>query len=391
MQTTIPALKPARPYFSCGPASKRPGWSFEALSGYAAGRSHRSAGNRAKLRRAIDLTREVLEVPATHRIAIIPGGDTGAVEAAMWSLLGQRPVEAIAWEAFSEHWAIDLIEQLRLPNARARVADYGEIIDLATVDFDNDVIFAWNGTTSGVCVQNADLIPADRKGLTICDATSAAFAQRLDWDKLDVVTYSWQKVLGGEASHGMLILGPRAAERLETFTPSWPIPKLFRLAEKQRILEAVFEGETINTPSMLCVEDYLDGLAWAQSIGGVDALIARVDANARAMSDWVARTPWIEFLASDPAIRSTTATCLKFTDPAITSGGIQAEAAFAAEVVNFLDAEGVAFDVNAYRDAPPGLRIWCGATVDTADLVALTQWIDYAYARAKATVFAEAA
>ncbi|WP_395666915.1 phosphoserine transaminase [Methylocella sp.] len=391
MTIATPAGKPARPFFSCGPASKRPGWSFEALSGYAAGRSHRSAGNRAKLKRAIDLTREVLEVPETHRIAIIPGGDTGAVEAAMWSLLGPRPVEAIAWEAFSEHWAIDLMEQLRLPQASARVADYGETIDLSTVDFDKDVIFAWNGTTSGVCVPSADVIPLDRKGLTICDATSAAFALKLDWDRLDVVAYSWQKVLGGEAAHGMLILGPRAAERLETHIPTWPVPKIYRLAEKGRILEAVFEGETINTPSMLCVEDYLDALGWAKSIGGLPALYARVEANARAMSDWVERTPWVEFLAADPAIRSTTAICLRIVDPAVTRGGREAEARVASEMVNFLDAEGAAFDVNAYRDAPPGLRIWCGATVDAADLELLTQWLDYAFARARTEVFAQAA
>ncbi|ACK50346.1 phosphoserine aminotransferase [Methylocella silvestris BL2] len=391
MQATIPAVKPARPYFSCGPASKRPGWSFENLQNAALGRSHRSAVNRAKLKLAIDLTREVLEVPADYRIGIIPGSDTGAVEAALWSMLGQRGVDVIAWEAFSEHWVIDVVEQLRLPNVRATVADYGEIVDLSSLNFDNDVIFAWNGTTSGVCVQNGDFIPADRKGLTICDATSAAFGQKLDWDKLDVVTYSWQKVLGGEAGQGMLILSPRAVERLETYTPAWPIPKLFRLAEKGRLIEAIFEGETINTPSMMCVEDYLDALSWAKSIGGLDALMARVEANDRVMSDWVERTPWVAFLAKDPAIRSTTAACLKIIDPAVTSGGKQAEAAFAAEIVNFLEAEGLAFDVNSYRDAPPGLRIWCGATVDAADLEALTHWLDYAYERAKAMLFAEAA
>ncbi|WP_395697616.1 phosphoserine transaminase [Methylocella sp.] len=391
MTNATPAGKPARPFFSCGPASKRPGWSLEALGGYNPGRSHRASGNRAKLRRAIDLTREILEIPATHRIAIVPGGDTGAVEAAMWSLLGPRPVEAIAWEAFSEHWAIDLMEQLRLPQASARVADYGEIVDLATVDFDNDVIFAWNGTTSGVCVPSADVIPADRKGLTICDATSAAFATKLDWDKLDVVTYSWQKVLGGEASHGMLVLGPRAAERLETHIPSWPVPKLYRLAEKGRILEAVFEGETINTPSMLCVEDYLDALDWAKSIGGLSALCARVEANARVLADWVERTPWVAFLAADPAIRSTTSACLKVVDPEVARGGRVAEAAFAAEMVSLLEEEGAGFDVSSYRDAPPGLRIWCGATVDAADLECLTRWLDHAYARVKDEMFAEAA
>ncbi len=284
MNATIPAARPARPNFSCGPASKHPGWSLKSLENAPAGRSHRSAIGKSKLKLAIELTREVLQVPADYRIAIIPGSDTGAVEAALWSLLGARPVDVVAWEAFSEHWVIDVVEQLRLPDTRAVVADYGQIVDLSSLNFDHDVVFAWNGTTSGVGVQNGDFIPADRKGLTICDATSAAFAQKLDWDKLDVVTYSWQKVLGGEAAHGMLILSPRAVERLEDHTPAWPIPKLFRLTEKGRLIEALFEGETINTPSMLCVEDYLAALNWAKSIGGLDALVARVDANAKVMS-----------------------------------------------------------------------------------------------------------
>jgi phosphoserine aminotransferase len=391
MNTTIPAARPARPHFSCGPASKHPGWSLKSLENAPAGRSHRSAIGKSKLKLAIELTREILQVPTDYRIAIMPGSDTGAVEAALWSLLGARPVDVIAWEAFSEHWVIDIVEHLQLKDVRAVVADYGEIVDLSSLDFDHDVVFAWNGTTSGVGVQNGDFIPADRKGLTICDATSAAFAQKLDWDKLDVVTYSWQKVLGGEAAHGMLILSPRAVERLETHTPPWPIPKLFRLTEKGRLIEAIFEGETINTPSMLCVEDYLAALNWAKSIGGLDALIARVSANAKVIRDWVERTPWIEFLAADPAIRSTTAMCLKIVDPVILARGREADAAFAAEIVSFLDGQGVAYDISAYRDAPPGLRIWCGATVDASDLEALTHWLDYAYAKAKYEFFAEAA
>ena len=391
MNMTIPAARPARPYFSCGPASKHPGWSLKSLENAPAGRSHRSAIGKSRLKQAIELTREVLQVPADYRIAIMPGSDTGAVEAAVWSLLGARPVDVVAWEAFSEHWVIDIVEHLQLKDTRAVVADYGEIVDLSSLDFDHDVVFAWNGTTSGVGVQNGDFIPADRKGLTICDATSAAFAQKLDWDKLDVVTYSWQKVLGGEAGHGMLILSPRAVERLNTYTPPWPIPKLFRLTEKGRLIEAIFEGETINTPSMLCVEDYLASLNWAKSIGGLDGLIGRVNANAKVVRDWVERTPWIEFLAADPAIRSTTAMCLKIADPLILARGREAEAAFAAEIVSFLDRQGVAFDVSAYRDAPPGLRIWCGATVDASDLDALTHWLDYAYAKAKYEIFAEAA
>ncbi|VFU09022.1 phosphoserine transaminase [Methylocella tundrae] len=391
MIASTPAVKPARPYFSCGPASKRPGWKLENLENAPSGRSHRSSIGKSKLKLAIDLTREILQVPADYRIGIMPGSDTGAVEAALWSLLGQRGVDVVAWEAFSEHWVIDIVEHLRLENARAMVADYGEIVDLSSLNFDHDVVFAWNGTTSGVCVQNGDFIPADRKGLTICDATSAAFGQKLDWDKLDVVTYSWQKVLGGEAAHGMLILSPRAVERLETYTPPWPVPKLFRLAEKGQLIEAIFEGETINTPSMLCVEDYLDALNWAKSIGGLDALIARVNANAKVMADWVERTPWVAFLAADPAIRSTTAACLKIVDPAVVAGGPEAEAAFSRELVSFLEAQDIAYDINSYRDAPPGLRIWCGATVDTTDLIALTQWLDYAYAKAKREFFAKAA
>jgi phosphoserine aminotransferase len=391
MHTTIPAVKPARPNFSCGPAVKHPGWSLNSLQDAQVGRSHRSSINRSKLKLALDLTREVLQVPADYLIGIIPGSDTGAVEAALWSLLGARGVDVIAWEAFSEHWVIDVVEYLNVPNSRAMVADYGQIVDLSSVNFDNDVVFAWNGTTSGVCVQNGDFIPADRKGLTICDATSAAFGQKLDWDKLDVVSYSWQKVLGGEAAHGMLIVSPRAVGRLMTHRPPWPVPKLFRLAENGRLNAAIFEGETINTPSMLCVEDYLDALTWAQSIGGLDALIARVEANAKVMTEWVERTPWIDFLAADPTIRSTTAICLKIVDPLILAHGRDADSAFAAEMVSFLEAQNAAYDISSYKDAPPGLRVWCGATVETSDLEALTRWLDYAYAKAKCEFFAEAA
>jgi phosphoserine aminotransferase len=391
MIETIPAARPAQPNFSCGPAAKHPGWSLKSLENAPFGRSHRSSVGKSKLKLAIDLTREVLQVPADYRIGIIPGSDTGAVEATLWSMLGQRGVDVIAWEAFSEHWVIDVIEHLRLKNTRSMVAGYGEIVDLANLNFDNDVIFAWNGTTAGVSVQNGDFIPADRKGLTICDATSAAFGQTLDWDKLDVVTFSWQKMLGGEAAHGMLILGPRAVERLETYTPPWPLPKLFRLTHNGKLIESIFEGETINTPSMLCVEDYIDALNWAKSIGGLDALKRRVNSNARAMSDWVEKTPWVDFLAVDPAIRSTTSICLKIVDPSVVARGLDGEAAFSKEMVSFLENEGVAYDIGSYRDAPPGLRIWCGATIETSDLAALTHWLDYAYAKAKGGFLVKAA
>ncbi|WP_026605825.1 phosphoserine transaminase [Methylocapsa acidiphila] len=383
MTTIMPAARPATPNFSCGPCTKHPGWKIQNLQGPTVGRSHRSKVGKAKLKLAIDLTREILQVPPDHRIAIVPGSDTGAVELALWSMLGQRGVEVIAWESFSEGWVIDVVEHLQIKNARAQVADYGEIVDLASLDFDNDVVFAWNGTTSGVRVPNADWIPADRKGLTICDATSAAFAQRLDWAKLDVVTFSWQKVLGGEAAHGMLILGPRAVERLTSYTPAWPLPKLFRLTEGGKLIESIFEGETINTPSMLCVEDYIDALSWAKSIGGLEALMARADANSKALSEWVVRTPWIDFLAKDPTVRSNTSICLKIVDPLILAHGLKAEAEFAKSIVDMLEAEKIAYDIGAYRDAPPGLRIWCGATVETSDIEALTLWLDYAYQKLK--------
>lgn len=370
---TIPVARPVNPRFSSGPCAKIPDFSLDMLADAPLGRSHRAAIGKAKLKEAIDLTREILGVPADYRIGIVPASDTGAVEMAMWSLLGARPVEMLAWESFGEGWVTDVVKQLKL-EATVRRAPYGEIVDLATVDFDRDVVFTWNGTTSGVRVPNGDAIPADRKGLTICDATSAAFAMDLPWDKLDVVTYSWQKVLGGEGGHGVLILSPRAVERLETYTPAWPLPKIFRLTAKGKLIEGIFEGETINTPSMLCVEDYLVALKWAKSIGGLRGLIARCEANAAAVADFVAGRDWIANLAVDPATASCTSVCLKFTDPRIKDG-----AAFAKAVAKRLEKAGVAFDAGAYRDAPPGLRIWCGATVQTADVVALMPWIEWAF------------
>ncbi|MGH6843016.1 MAG: phosphoserine transaminase, partial [Methylocella sp.] len=312
-----------------------------------------------------------------------PGSDTGAVEAALWTLLGQRGVDVFAWEAFSEGWVKDIVEHLKLKNARAFVADYGEIPDLGRADFDNDIVFAWNGTTSGVRVPNADWIAANRRGLTICDATSAAFSQNLDWGKLDATTFSWQKALGGEAAHGMLILSPRAVERLETYTPPWPLPKLFRLTHGAKLIETIFAGETINTPSLICVEDYIEALNWAYSLGGLDALINRADVNSQALGDWVARTPWVDFLAADPRIRSNTSVCLKVIDPAIATLPQAGQAAFAKALENLLEKEGVAFDIGAYGAAPPGLRIWCGATVETSDIEALTPWLDFAFAKTK--------
>ena len=373
MTTPKPATRPANPRFSSGPCAKPPTWTLDALSDAALGRSHRAAIGKAKLKEAIDLTREVLRVPADYRIGIVPASDTGAVEMAMWNLLGERPVEMVAWESFGAGWVTDAVKQLKV-DARVHEAPYGEIVDFDTLDFDRDVVFTWNGTTSGVRVPNGEAIPSDRKGLTICDATSAAFAQDLPWDKLDVVTFSWQKVLGGEAAHGVLILGPRAVERLESYTPAWPLPKIFRLTNGGKLIEGIFEGATINTPSMLCVEDYLVALKWARSIGGLDALIHRANANANAIWAFCAARDWIDNLAVDPATRSNTSVCLKFTDPAITDA-----AAFAKAVQKRLEAEGVALDIGAYRDAPPGLRIWCGATVETADIEAMLPWLDWAY------------
>jgi phosphoserine aminotransferase len=383
MVATSPAARPARPNFSCGPCAKHPGWQLQNLQDAPVGRSHRAKASKAKLKLAIDLTREVLQVPQDYRIGIVAGSDTGAVEIALWSLLGQRGVDVFAWESFGEGWVKDIVEHLKLKNARAFVADYGEIPDLGRADLDNDIVFAWNGTTSGVRVPNADWIAADRKGLTICDATSAAFAQKLDWGKLDVTTFSWQKALGGEAAHGMLILSPRAVERLETYTPPWPLPKLFRLTHGGKLNEAIFGGETINTPSLMCVEDYIDALNWGKSLGGLDALIARADANSKALGDWVARTPWVDFLAVDPRIRSNTSVCLKVVDPAVVALAPAGQATFANALENLLETEKVAYDIGAYRAAPPGLRIWCGATVETSDIEALTPWLDFAFAKTK--------
>ncbi|RTL95744.1 phosphoserine transaminase [Ancylobacter aquaticus] len=382
--TAQPAVKPANPNFSSGPCAKRPGWTLEALSDAPLGRSHRAKVGKAKLKLAIDLTREVLDIPADYRIGIVPASDTGAVEMALWSLLGARPVDLLAWESFGEGWVTDVVKQLKLKDARILKAGYGELPDLAQIDFDRDVVFTWNGTTSGVRVPNADFIPADRQGLTICDATSAVFAQDLDWAKLDVVTYSWQKVLGGEAAHGMLILSPRAVERLESYVPAWPLPKIFRLTKGGKLIEGTFEGETINTPSMLCVEDYLDALNWAKAVGGLKGLQARSDANFKVLADYVAKTPWIDFLATVPETRSNTSVCLVVADPEVKALAPDAQAAFAKALAASLEKAGVAYDIGAYRDAPAGLRIWAGATVEASDLDALLPWLDWAFASAKA-------
>ena len=373
MAMTTPASRPANPRFSSGPCAKIPTFSLDKLSDAALGRSHRAAVGKDKLKAAIDGTAEILGIPEGYKVGIVPASDTGAVEMAMWSMLGERKATMLAWESFGAGWVTDVVKQLKI-DAEIREAGYGEIVDLATVDFDTDVVFTWNGTTSGVRVPNGDAIPADRKGLTICDATSAAFAQDLPWDKLDVVTFSWQKVLGGEAAHGMLILSPRAVERLESYTPAWPLPKIFRMTKGGKLIEGIFKGETINTPSMLAVEDYLVALDWARSVGGLKGLMARADANAQAIWDFCESRDWIANLATDPATRSNTSVCLKFTDARITDG-----AAFAKAVAKRLEAEGVALDVGAYRDAPAGLRIWCGATVETSDIEALLPWIDWAF------------
>jgi phosphoserine aminotransferase len=383
MTDAKPAARPSVPHFSSGPCAKRPGWTPQNLSGAVLGRSHRSKPGKAKLKRAIELTREVLEVPADYKIGIVPASDTGAVEMALWSLLGPRPVTLLAWESFGEGWVNDAVKELKLKDVTTLKAGYGALPDLSKVDPASDVVFTWNGTTSGVRVPNADWIAADRAGLTICDATSAAFAQPLAFDKLDVVTFSWQKALGGEAAHGMLILSPRAVARLESYTPPWPLPKIFRMTKGGRLVEGIFQGETINTPSMLCVEDYLDALEWAKAAGGLSGLRARADGNTGVVSAWVSRAKWIDFLAVDPAIRSNTSVCLKVVDPAITRLPADAQAAFIKGLAATLDKEGIAFDIDAYRDAPPGLRIWCGSTVERADVEALTHWLDWAYAKAK--------
>jgi len=383
MSSATPAVRPTVPHFSSGPCAKRPGWTPQNLTTAVLGRSHRSKAGKAKLKRAIDLTREVLQVPADYRIGIVPASDTGAIEMALWSLLGPAPVMMLAWESFGEGWVSDVTKELKLKDVKVLRAPYGELPDLAAIDPASDIVFTWNGTTSGVRVANADWIAADRSGLTICDATSAAFAQALDWRKLDVVTFSWQKALGGEAAHGMLILSPRAVARLESYTPPWPLPKIFRMTKGGKLIDGIFQGETINTPSMLCVEDYLDALEWAKSVGGLAALRARADANAKTIADWVLRTAWIEFLARDPALRSNTSVCLKVVDPAVGRLPPDAQAAFVKSIAAALDKEGVAYDIDAYRDAPPGLRIWCGSTVERADVEALTLWLDWAYAKAK--------
>jgi len=377
-----PAVRPAVPLFSSGPTAKHPGWSLENLKSACLGRSHRSKPGKARLREAIDLTREILNVPGDYRIAIVPASDTGAVEMALWSMLGPRGVEVLAWEAFGKDWIVDIVDQLKLPDVRVRNCDYGTLPDLGAVDFDGDVVFTWNGTAAGVRVPDGAWIAADRKGLTICDATSAAFAQSLDWPKLDVTTFSWQKVLGGEAAHGMLILSPRAVERLETYQPSWPLPKIFRMTKNGKLNEGLFLGATINTPSMLCVEDYLDALRWVRDNGGLAEMIARADANAQVIWDWVGATGWITHLAADPKTRSNTGVCLRLSDSTV--AGLCAEDAVALpkRIAALLDAEGVAFDIGAYRDAPPGLRIWSGGMIARSDIEALTPWIDWAYATA---------
>ena len=388
MSNPKPALRPANPHFSSGPCAKPPGWSTDWLAGALLGRSHRSAEGKARLKRAIELTRKVLEVPDSHLIAIVPASDTGAVELALWSMLGARGVDMLAWESFGEGWVGDVAGQLKLADARILRADYGELVDLDTVDFARDVVFTWNGTTSGVRVPDARWIPADRQGLTICDATSAAFAQALDFARLDVVTFSWQKALGGEAAHGMLVLSPRAVERLESYVPPRPLPKIFRLTKSGKLNRAVFEGETINTPSMLCVEDWIAALEWAASIGGLPVLIARADGNAAALDGWVRATPWIDHLADDPATRSNTSVCLRLAD-AVTARLDEAErVALPKRLAKLLEAEGVAYDIASYRDAPPGLRIWCGATVERADIEALIPWLDWAYAEVSETALA---
>ena len=373
MAISQPVTRPANPRFSSGPCAKPPVFKLDNLADAALGRSHRAAIGKDKLKAAIEETREILGVPADYRIGIVPASDTGAVEMAMWSLLGARKATMVAWESFGAGWVTDVVKQLKI-DADVVTAEYGQIVDMAALDYDTDVVFTWNGTTSGVRMPNGDAIAANREGLTICDATSAAFAMDLPWDKLDVTTFSWQKVLGGEAAHGMLILSPRAVERLESYTPAWPLPKIFRMTKGGKLIDGIFNGATINTPSMLCVEDYLQALAWARSVGGLKGLMARADANAQAVHDFCKANDWIANLAEDPATRSNTSVCLKFTDARITDG-----ATFAKAVAKRLEAEGVALDIGAYRDAPAGLRIWCGGTVETSDIEAMLPWLDWAF------------
>jgi phosphoserine aminotransferase len=383
-----PAVRPARPFFSSGPCAKRPGWTPEALKGALVGRSHRSKPGKAKLKDAIERTRKLLGVPAHYRLGIVPASDTGAVEMALWSLLGARPVDLFAWESFSQDWVTDTVKQLKLKDARVFKAPYGEIPDLTQYDPAHDAVFVWNGTTSGAKVPNGDWIAAARTGLTICDATSAAFAMDLPWDKLDVTTFSWQKVLGGEAAHGILVLSPRAVARLESYTPPWPLPKIFRMTQSKdkggKIVEGIFEGETINTPSMVAVEDYLDALGWAESLGGLKALIQRSNDNLLVLEQWVEKSNWAGFLATDAAIRSNTSVCIAVTDPSFVALADEAKQDAIKKMCSLLDKEGVAFDIAGYRAAPPGLRIWCGATVDKADIQALTPWLDWAWQQIKA-------
>ncbi|WP_147081692.1 phosphoserine transaminase [Methylobacterium haplocladii] len=389
--TDRPDTRPRVPNFSSGPTAKRPGWTLDALSGAALGRSHRSAPGKAKLREAIALTRTVLRVPDDYRIGIVPASDTGAVEMAMWSMLGERRVEVMAWDSFGAEWVTDALKQLKI-DPIVRTTEHGVLPALDAIDTKhNDVVFTWNGTTAGVRIPHDDWIADDREGVTICDATSAAFAMPLPWHKLDVITYSWQKVMGGEAAHGMLILSPRAVARIESHKPAWPLPKIFRMTKGGKLIEGIFQGDTINTPSMLAVEDYLDTLRWGQSIGGLDALHARADANARVIHDWVARTPWIGHLAVDPATYTNTGICLVISDPDVLALGDAVVAKVAKGMVDRLDKEGVAYDLGAYRDAPPGLRIWCGATVEASDLEALTPWLDWAFAEEKNALAAAAA
>jgi phosphoserine aminotransferase len=385
MTTTAPAALPRVPNFSSGPCAKRPGWNLKALTDAPLGRSHRAKIGKAKLKLAIDLTREVLKVPADYKIGIVPASDTGAVEMAMWSMLGARPVTMLAWESFGEGWVTDVVKQLKLADVETVTAPYGELPNLKKLDTKTrDIVFTWNGTTSGVRVPDAEWIAADREGITICDATSAAFAQDLDWAKLDVVTYSWQKVLGGEAAHGMLILSPRAIQRLESYKPAWPLPKIFRLTSAGKLISGIFEGETINTPSMLCVEDYIDALHWAKKIGGLAGLMKRADANARVIAQFVKANDWIDFLAVKPKTRSNTSVCLKFTDPKVAALPADKQADFAKAIVAHIEKAGAGYDLGHYRDAPPGLRIWCGATVQARDLKALLPWIAYAFATERA-------
>lgn len=379
-----PAARPANAHFSSGPCSKRPGYSLDNLKDAVLGRSHRSGEGKARLKLAIDKTRDILGIPEDYHIGIMPASDTGAFEAAMWSLLGERGVDILAWESFGKGWVTDVTKQLKLDDVRVMDADYGELPDLAAVDFSRDVVLTWNGTTSGVKVPNGDWIADDRAGLTLVDATSAVFAQDIPWAKIDVLTYSWQKVMGGEGQHGMLILSPRAVARLESYTPSWPMPKIFRLTKGGKLIDGIFKGETINTPSMLALEDYVDALSWAEDIGGLTALKARADANAKALNDWMDKTDWVANLAVSPEIASNTSVCLKIVDPDVAALDAAAQAAFAKRLVKLLDGEGAAKDIGSYRDAPAGLRIWAGATVETSDLEALTPWLEWAFATAKA-------